>query len=224
MPLLENLHYSHAHSSFGALGTLQVPFALSLTHWLAFQPTCALLQVFEWLTWAASELALVSDEKLQHINSHLATRMFLTGNILSLADLVVFGILHPAVVSSVSCQALHRKLSRWVAHAVSKPGWLLYVSFANCLLCTVTVALSMYNPGAAWAPPGYEVLGCCTWSPWRPFRSPLVLASVHVRIRFHSALHVLSSLSTAPSCCLRLRSAAPFAHVVAAVQAASSAV
>lgn len=78
----------------------KAPLPSILTHWLAVQPTCAPLQVFEWLTWAASELALVSDEKLQHINSHLATRMFLAGNILSLADLVVFGILHPAVVSS----------------------------------------------------------------------------------------------------------------------------
>jgi glutathione S-transferase len=55
--------------------------------------------VFEWLTWAASELALVTDEKLAHLNSHLATRTFLAGNRTSLADLVVFGTIHPAVVS-----------------------------------------------------------------------------------------------------------------------------
>jgi glutathione S-transferase len=55
--------------------------------------------VFEWLTWAASELALVTDEKLAHLNSHLATRTFLAGNCASLADLVVFGTIHPAVVS-----------------------------------------------------------------------------------------------------------------------------
>lgn len=63
-------------------------------------PCCFLLQVFEWLTWAAAELSLVTDEKLQHINSHLGTRTFLAGNCTSLADLVVFGIVHPAVVSS----------------------------------------------------------------------------------------------------------------------------
>ena len=58
--------------------------------------------MFEWLTWAASELALVTDEKLAHLNSHLATRTFLAGNCTSLADLVVFGTIHPAVVSIFS--------------------------------------------------------------------------------------------------------------------------
>ena len=54
----------------------------------------------EWLTWVVSELALVTDEKLQHVNDHLATRTFLAGTTCaSLADLVVFGTVHPAVVS-----------------------------------------------------------------------------------------------------------------------------
>lgn len=57
------------------------------------------VQIFEWLTWAAADLALVTDEKLQYINTHLASRTFLAGNSTSLADLVVFSLVHPAVVS-----------------------------------------------------------------------------------------------------------------------------
>lgn len=62
------------------------------------------LQVFEWLTWAATELSLVTDDRLAHINAHLASRTFLaTSSSLSLADLVVFGAVHPAVVSTRCC-------------------------------------------------------------------------------------------------------------------------
>eukprot|EP00879_Flechtneria_rotunda_P016430 GHRR01017194.1.p1 GENE.GHRR01017194.1~~GHRR01017194.1.p1 ORF type:complete len:396 (+),score=148.00 GHRR01017194.1:73-1260(+) len=61
-------------------------------------------QVFEWLTWATAELGCITDEKLGHINSWLATRTFLAANALSLADLVVFGLVHPAVATLPGAQ------------------------------------------------------------------------------------------------------------------------
>ncbi|GFH19044.1 tRNA-binding domain-containing protein, partial [Haematococcus lacustris] len=41
------------------------------------------------------------DDKLAKINDHLASRTFLVGNDLTLADLVVFGVTHAATVSDV---------------------------------------------------------------------------------------------------------------------------
>lgn len=57
--------------------------------------------MLEWLSLASAELAgSVSDEKLSKINAALPTRTFLAGGAApSLADLLLFGLLHPAVVS-----------------------------------------------------------------------------------------------------------------------------
>jgi glutathione S-transferase len=57
--------------------------------------------VLEWLTWAAAGgLARhVSDSHLEQLSAHLGSRTFLAGNALSLADLVVFALVHAAVVS-----------------------------------------------------------------------------------------------------------------------------
>jgi hypothetical protein len=59
--------------------------------------------VLEWLTLASAELSgSVSDDKLSKINAALASRTFLAGGAApSLADLVLFGLLHPAVVSGL---------------------------------------------------------------------------------------------------------------------------
>lgn len=59
--------------------------------------------MFEWLSWASGQqlVQYVSDEQLQHISTALANRTFLAGGSrLSLADLVLYGLVHPAVVSS----------------------------------------------------------------------------------------------------------------------------
>jgi hypothetical protein len=57
-------------------------------------------QVLEWLTLASAELSgSISDEKLSKLNAALASRTFLAGGAgPSLADLVLFGLLHPAAV------------------------------------------------------------------------------------------------------------------------------
>ena len=77
---------------------LKAPALCMHYHMQSLHLPCCYPQVFEWLTWAAAELAYVSDEKLQHINDYLATRTFLAGSCTTLADLVVFGTVHPAVV------------------------------------------------------------------------------------------------------------------------------
>jgi hypothetical protein len=58
-------------------------------------------QVLEWLTLASAELSgSISDDKLASLNAALSSRTFLAGGAApSLADLVLFGLLHPAVVS-----------------------------------------------------------------------------------------------------------------------------
>jgi hypothetical protein len=85
--------------------------------------------VLEWLTLASAELAgSISDEKLSKLNAALASRTFLAGGSgPSLADLVLFGLLHPAVVSmtcyisvimlQLVCLNAQRQLSvqRWPA-------------------------------------------------------------------------------------------------------------
>jgi glutathione S-transferase len=68
--------------------------------------TCpAPAQVLEWLTLCSSQLArAVTDEQLAAISAALASRTFLAGGTrLSLADLVVFGLVHSAVVSVCVC-------------------------------------------------------------------------------------------------------------------------
>eukprot|EP00882_Tetradesmus_deserticola_P026648 GHRQ01029414.1.p1 GENE.GHRQ01029414.1~~GHRQ01029414.1.p1 ORF type:complete len:190 (+),score=76.91 GHRQ01029414.1:163-732(+) len=73
-------------------------------------------QVLEWLTLASAELAgAISDEKLARLNAALASRTFLAGGTAaSLADLVLFGLLHPAVSSLPAAQTNQScNLLRW---------------------------------------------------------------------------------------------------------------
>lgn len=71
-------------------------------------------QVDEWLLWSVSELNPLMDDKLAKINDHLASRTFLVGNDLTLADLVVFGVTHAATTSFPAAQILHfMHLLRW---------------------------------------------------------------------------------------------------------------
>ncbi|WIA21084.1 hypothetical protein OEZ85_005404 [Tetradesmus obliquus] len=73
-------------------------------------------QVLEWLSLASAELAgSVSDEKLSKINAALATRTFLAGGAApSLADLLLFGLLHPAVSTLPAAQTNQScNLLRW---------------------------------------------------------------------------------------------------------------
>ena len=56
------------------------------------------LQVAQWLSTRYSMLSPVNEEGLQKLDDALLTRTFLVGTTLSLADLVLFGVLHRAVV------------------------------------------------------------------------------------------------------------------------------
>ena len=57
------------------------------------------MQVDEWLSYRYSSLSQLSEEALKTIDDHLLPRTFFVGASLTLADLVLFGILHEAVVS-----------------------------------------------------------------------------------------------------------------------------
>ena len=62
-------------------------------------PKCFLRsQVAQWLSTRYSMLSPVNEEGLQKLDDVLLTRTFLLGTTLSLADLVLFGVLHRAVV------------------------------------------------------------------------------------------------------------------------------
>jgi hypothetical protein len=63
-----------------------------------------LAQVSEWLTWATTELGGLLDVKLAKVNDHLASRTYLVGSRLTLADLVAHGTVAPAVVGASSTQ------------------------------------------------------------------------------------------------------------------------
>ncbi|KAG2454786.1 hypothetical protein HYH02_000621 [Chlamydomonas schloesseri] len=55
------------------------------------------------------------DDKLVKLNEHLASRTFLVGGAASLADLVVYALVHPAAVAFPAAQTLHFcNLLRWV--------------------------------------------------------------------------------------------------------------
>ncbi|KAG2440027.1 hypothetical protein HXX76_004144 [Chlamydomonas incerta] len=55
------------------------------------------------------------DDKLVKINEHLASRSFLVGGAASLADLVIYALVHPAAVAFPAAQTLHFcNLLRWV--------------------------------------------------------------------------------------------------------------
>lgn len=71
-------------------------------------------QVDEWLSWGAIELTPLVDEKLFKLNDHLASRTFLVGNDITLADVVVFGLVLPAAAKFPAAQTLHfSSLLRW---------------------------------------------------------------------------------------------------------------
>lgn len=59
------------------------------------------VQVQQWLLFAVMELQPLLDSKLLQLNSWLMTRTFLVGNSLTMADLVVYAFVSPAVVSGV---------------------------------------------------------------------------------------------------------------------------
>ena len=68
------------------------------------------MQVSQWMSMRYSLLLPISEEALQTLESHLATRTFILGTALSLADLTLFGALHQAVVGhccvTPSCMCL----------------------------------------------------------------------------------------------------------------------
>ena len=62
-----------------------------------------------------SLLLPISEEALQTLESHLATRTFILGTTLTLADLTLYGALHQAVVShpsSPTCNAVYMEHAR----------------------------------------------------------------------------------------------------------------
>jgi glutathione S-transferase len=60
------------------------------------------VQVAEWLAYRRTELSPLMDEKLAKINDWLQTRTYLAGNVLTLADLVIYAALQPAAVSALA--------------------------------------------------------------------------------------------------------------------------
>ncbi|GIL77124.1 hypothetical protein Vretimale_3202 [Volvox reticuliferus] len=71
-------------------------------------------QVAEWLTWATVELTPLMDDKLLKLNQHLTSCTYLVGGSATVADLVVYGLVHPAVVNFPAAQTLHFcNLLRW---------------------------------------------------------------------------------------------------------------
>ena len=60
------------------------------------------LQIAQWLSSRYSTLSPISEEALQKLDDELLTRTFLLGTSLTLADLVLFGVLHPALVKADS--------------------------------------------------------------------------------------------------------------------------
>lgn len=61
-----------------------------------------MVQVSQWMSMRYSLLLPISEDALQTLESHLATRTFILGTSLSLADLTLFGALHQAVVGDHS--------------------------------------------------------------------------------------------------------------------------
>ncbi len=55
-------------------------------------------QVAEWLTYRHTELSPLLDDKLAKMHDWLQTRTYLAGNSLTLADLVLYATVQPAVV------------------------------------------------------------------------------------------------------------------------------
>ncbi|KAG2495304.1 hypothetical protein HYH03_006576 [Edaphochlamys debaryana] len=72
-------------------------------------------QVAEWLAWASSELTPLMDDKLAKLNEHLLSRTYLVGTSATLADLVIYALVHAAAVGFPAAQTLHfAALLRWV--------------------------------------------------------------------------------------------------------------
>ncbi|EFJ45517.1 hypothetical protein VOLCADRAFT_121172 [Volvox carteri f. nagariensis] len=71
-------------------------------------------QVTAWLTWATIELTPLMDDKLLKLDQHLTSCTYLVGGSATLADLVIYGLVHPAVTSFPAAQTLHFcNLLRW---------------------------------------------------------------------------------------------------------------
>ena len=82
-------------------------------------------QVIEWLTFATTELSPLLDDKLAKINDWLVSRTLLVGNVITLADLVLYAVVHPATSSFPIAQHIHfLQLLRWYdyVHAVADPS------------------------------------------------------------------------------------------------------
>jgi glutathione S-transferase len=70
----------------------------SQTHQPSPSPVSSNMQVFEWLTFALTELTPLLDDKLVVMNDWLLTRTFLAGSQPTLADLVLYAFVSPAAV------------------------------------------------------------------------------------------------------------------------------
>ena len=56
------------------------------------------MQVSEWLSFRHSELLPLTEEALLRVDARLASRTFLVGGALSLADLALFDVVHRPMV------------------------------------------------------------------------------------------------------------------------------
>lgn len=71
-------------------------------------------QVDEWMTFKHTQLTPLKDDQLRKLNDWLATRMYVVGGRLTLADLVLFDAVYPAVAAFPAAQTLHFcNLLRW---------------------------------------------------------------------------------------------------------------
>ncbi|CAL5218456.1 g137 [Coccomyxa viridis] len=89
--------------------------------------------VSQWMSMRYSLLLPISEEALRTLESHLATRTFILGTTLSLADLTLFGALHQAVANFPPAQLRRfRSIVRWfdyLQHVADKTGIFKPVAF-----------------------------------------------------------------------------------------------
>lgn len=92
-------------------------------------------KVSEWLTYQHTELEPLMDEQLFKVNEWLQNRTYLLGNSLTLADLVVYATVQPAVCCLPVAQHTHfGNLLRWydfIHHTVDRTAIFPPASFAK---------------------------------------------------------------------------------------------
>eukprot|EP00798_Chlamydomonas_sp_ICE-L_P022930 gene22930-30109_t len=94
-------------------------------------------QIDEWLASATTELQPLVDDKLIKVNDWLLSRTYLVGNAFSVADIIVFGVVQPAVVTFPAAQT---------AHFTALLRWFDLISYQTCAPSSFEKTLSLTKP------------------------------------------------------------------------------